>query len=138
MSGWLGSSPTAIGSARRCASGRRQRSVISQSNCSRGHGFGSCRRSPQPTSGRIPTRPGHTWRAPPKTVTSPLTSFVLWVASRQQGISGEQSRVPMDTVRRLALHRHFYTTELRLADYGQVLLIGDREAVEHLLAVVQE
>jgi hypothetical protein len=44
----------------------------------------------------------------------------------------------MDTVKRLALHRHFYTTELRLADYGQVLLIGDREAVEHLLAVIKE
>jgi hypothetical protein len=44
----------------------------------------------------------------------------------------------MDTVKRLALHRHFYTAELHLADYGQVLLTGDEEAVEHLLSVIKE
>jgi len=44
----------------------------------------------------------------------------------------------MDTVKQLALHRHFYTAELTLAEYGQVLLIGDQEAVEHLLTVINE
>jgi hypothetical protein len=44
----------------------------------------------------------------------------------------------MDTVRRLAEERHFFTADLQLADYGQVLLIGDQEAVERVLAVLGE
>ena len=44
----------------------------------------------------------------------------------------------MDTIRTLARERHFFTSDLRLAGYGQVLLIGDQKAIEHLVAVFSE
>jgi hypothetical protein len=44
----------------------------------------------------------------------------------------------MDTIRTLAMERHFWTAQLNLRDYGQVLLIGDEEAVERLLGIVAE
>jgi hypothetical protein len=44
----------------------------------------------------------------------------------------------MDVIRRLADQRHFFTAQMTLADYGQVLLIGDEAAVERLAAVVAE
>jgi hypothetical protein len=42
----------------------------------------------------------------------------------------------MDTIRTLANARHFFSAELRLAGFGQILLIGDRQAVERVVAVV--
>ena len=44
----------------------------------------------------------------------------------------------MDTIRTLAQERHFFTAEVRLVDFGQVLLIGDQPAVEQLLAALGE
>lgn len=44
----------------------------------------------------------------------------------------------MDTVRTLAMERHFWTAQLDLRDYGEVLLIGDELAIERLLAMVAE
>jgi hypothetical protein len=44
----------------------------------------------------------------------------------------------VDTIRTLAEERHFFTTEVRLVDFGQVLLIGDQPAVEQLLAALGE
>jgi hypothetical protein len=44
----------------------------------------------------------------------------------------------VDTIRTLARERHFFTAEVQLVDYGQVLLIGDEAAVEQLLAVLGE
>ena len=44
----------------------------------------------------------------------------------------------MDTIRTLAQERHFFTAEVQLGGYGQVLLIGDEAAVEQLLAVLGE
>lgn len=44
----------------------------------------------------------------------------------------------MDTVKTLALNRHFYTADVRLADYGQVLLVGDLGAVERVIAIIRE
>lgn len=42
----------------------------------------------------------------------------------------------MDTIKLLAEQKHFYTADLRLADYGRVMLIGDQAAVERILAVI--
>lgn len=44
----------------------------------------------------------------------------------------------MDTIRTLAAERHFFTAEVSLVDFGQVLLIGDQSAVERLLAALAE
>jgi hypothetical protein len=44
----------------------------------------------------------------------------------------------VDTIKSLARDRHFHTEEIRLADYGQVLLVGDRRAVDRLLDVIRE
>jgi hypothetical protein len=44
----------------------------------------------------------------------------------------------MDTVRKVAVERHFYTAELRLAEFGEVLLIGEQPAVDRLLSLVAE
>jgi hypothetical protein len=44
----------------------------------------------------------------------------------------------MDTIRTLAAERHFFTAELKLREYGQVLLIGDEAAVERVLAILAE
>ena len=44
----------------------------------------------------------------------------------------------MDTIRTLTKARHFFTADLRLAGFGQVVLIGDRHAVERVLAIVDE
>lgn len=44
----------------------------------------------------------------------------------------------MDTVRKVAVERHFYTAELRLAEFGEVLLIGEQLAVDRLLSLVAE
>jgi hypothetical protein len=44
----------------------------------------------------------------------------------------------MDTIKTLAHDRHFHTAEIRLADYGQVLLVGDRRAVARLVEVIRE
>jgi hypothetical protein len=44
----------------------------------------------------------------------------------------------VDTVRLTAHQRHFFTADVELAEYGRVMLIGDQEAVEHLLAVLAE
>jgi hypothetical protein len=44
----------------------------------------------------------------------------------------------VDTIRTLAQERHFFTAEVRLVDFGQVLLIGDQPAVEQLLAALGE
>ena len=44
----------------------------------------------------------------------------------------------MDTIRRLALERHFWTAQLTLGDFGQVLLIGDQAAVERIWAILAE
>ena len=44
----------------------------------------------------------------------------------------------MDTIKTLAHDRHFFTADVRLADYGQVLLIGDAQAVKRLLTVMEE
>ena len=44
----------------------------------------------------------------------------------------------MDVIRRLADQRHFFTAQLTLRDYGQVLLIGDQAAVERLATLVSE
>jgi hypothetical protein len=42
----------------------------------------------------------------------------------------------VDAIRRLATQRHFFTAQLTLKDYGQVLLIGDESAVERLADLV--
>jgi hypothetical protein len=44
----------------------------------------------------------------------------------------------MDTIRTLAEERHFFTAEVRLVDFGQVLLIGDQTAIERMLAALGE
>ena len=44
----------------------------------------------------------------------------------------------MDTIRTLAAERHFFTAELKLREYGQLLLIGDEAAIERVLAIVAE
>jgi hypothetical protein len=44
----------------------------------------------------------------------------------------------MDTVRKVAVERQFYTAELRLAEFGEVLLIGEQLAVDRLLSLVAE
>jgi hypothetical protein len=44
----------------------------------------------------------------------------------------------VDTIRLTAKARHFYTADVELDKYGRVMLIGDQEAVEHLLAVLGE
>lgn len=44
----------------------------------------------------------------------------------------------MDTIKELAHDRHFFTADVRLEKYGQLLLIGDRAAVERFLAVFKE
>ena len=44
----------------------------------------------------------------------------------------------MDTIRTLAEERHFFTAEVRLVDFGQVLLIGDQTAIERLVAALGE
>ena len=44
----------------------------------------------------------------------------------------------MDTIRTLAEERHFFTAEVRLVEFGQVLLIGGEPAIEHLLAALGE
>lgn len=44
----------------------------------------------------------------------------------------------MDTIRLIAEQKHFYTAELRLAEYGRIMLVGDQEAVERVLAIVAE
>jgi hypothetical protein len=44
----------------------------------------------------------------------------------------------VDKVRLTAQARHFYTADLELAKYGRVMLIGDQEAVERLLAILGE
>jgi hypothetical protein len=41
----------------------------------------------------------------------------------------------VDTIRLIAEQKHFYTAELQLAELGRVMLVGDQEAVEHVLAV---
>ena len=42
----------------------------------------------------------------------------------------------VDTIRTLAEERHFFTAEVHLVDFGQVLLIGDETAVKRLLAAL--
>ena len=42
----------------------------------------------------------------------------------------------VDTIRTVAEERHFFTAEVSLVDFGQVLLIGDQSAVERLLAAL--
>ena len=42
----------------------------------------------------------------------------------------------MDTIRMLTKARHFFTADLRLSGFGQVVLIGDRHAVERVVAIV--
>jgi hypothetical protein len=42
----------------------------------------------------------------------------------------------MDTIRTLAEQRHFFTAELNLTDFGQVLLIGDQAAVERITQIL--
>lgn len=32
--------------------------------------------------------------------------------------------------------RHFFTAEIELAEYGRVMLVGDQEAVERLIAML--
>jgi hypothetical protein len=44
----------------------------------------------------------------------------------------------VDTIRTLAEERHFFTAELQLGDFGNVLMIGDEPAVARLLAVLRE
>jgi hypothetical protein len=44
----------------------------------------------------------------------------------------------VDTIRRLALERHFWTAQLTLGDFGQVLLIGDQPAVERIWSILEE
>ena len=44
----------------------------------------------------------------------------------------------MDTIRTLAEERHFFTAEVQLADQGQVLLVGDHDAVERVLGILRE
>jgi hypothetical protein len=44
----------------------------------------------------------------------------------------------VDTIRTLAEERHFFTTEVSLADFGLVLLIGDQAAVERITQILGE
>ena len=44
----------------------------------------------------------------------------------------------VDTIRTVAEERHFFTADLRLRDFGQVLLIGDRAAVKRLSQILGE
>lgn len=44
----------------------------------------------------------------------------------------------VDFIRTIAAERHFFTAQLTLRDYGQVLLIGDEAAVERLAKLVAE
>ena len=51
---------------------------------------------------------------------------------------GPSRRAAFDTVRTLSDSRHFCSAELTLAGLGQVVLIGDRAAVERMLKVMEE
>jgi hypothetical protein len=42
----------------------------------------------------------------------------------------------VDVVRLTAQERHFYTADVELEAYGRVMLIGDQEAVERVLAIL--
>jgi hypothetical protein len=44
----------------------------------------------------------------------------------------------MDRVRTLAEQRHFYTSEMELNGYGRVLMIGDEQAVRHVLELIAQ
>ena len=44
----------------------------------------------------------------------------------------------MDTIRTLAMQRHFFSAELVLREFGQVVLIGDQAAVERVSQIVAE
>jgi len=44
----------------------------------------------------------------------------------------------VDTIKALAHDRHFFTADVRLEEYGQLLLIGDRSAVQRFLEVFKE
>jgi predicted solute-binding protein len=44
----------------------------------------------------------------------------------------------VDTIRRLAEERHFYTAEIALADYGQALVIGDEAMVDHIRELIRQ
>lgn len=44
----------------------------------------------------------------------------------------------MNTIRTISHDKHFFTADLRLAGFGQVVLTGDRTAVERLIAALAE
>jgi hypothetical protein len=44
----------------------------------------------------------------------------------------------MDTIRTLAAERYFFSMELKLRGYGQLLLTGDEQAVDRVLAILAE
>ena len=44
----------------------------------------------------------------------------------------------MDTIRTVAMDRHFWTAEINLREYGRALLVGDQEAVERIVRIVAE
>ncbi len=52
--------------------------------------------------------------------------------------AGPARRAALDTVRTLSDSRHFCSAELTLAGLGQVVLIGEKAAVERVLKVMQE
>jgi hypothetical protein len=49
-----------------------------------------------------------------------------------------RSCLAVDTIKTLAGERHFFTVELQLRGFGQVLLIGDQGAVERVTAIIAE
>lgn len=86
-------------------------------------------RREQPTSASALSRP----RARPVGSRPPTKLPYRRVES---GTETEYLEVPVDTIKLIAEQKHFFTAELRLADYGRVMLVGDQEAVEHVLAVL--
>ncbi len=52
--------------------------------------------------------------------------------------AGPPRRAALDTVRTLSDSRHFCSAELTLAGRGQVVLIGEKPAVEQVLRLLEE
>jgi len=65
----------------------------------------------------------------------------IWLSTRSgelKLISRSYNLANVDTIRTLAQARHFFTAELRLQEFGQLLLIGDQAAVERLSQILSE
>ena len=63
--------------------------------------------------------------------------FRLLHSPRRSRAFAQQSGT-VDTIKMLARERHFYTADIRLAEHGHVVMIGDEAAVERIVSFIQE